>query len=245
MTSITSPIDQAARRRMLFAAGREAVGMPALVLGASYVGFGSLVRESGMSLWLGLFSTLSAWALPGQVALVELYGVGASLLVISLAVTLTNARLMPMTITLMPLLRDPAVPRWRYYLYSHLIAVTAWAFAMRRCPDLPPSLRLPYFIGFAVALWSASLIGTAVGFTLAEAVPRSVTLGLVFLNPIYFMLVFATDLRQRARVMALGLGAVLGPVLHLVSHDWGLMLTGLIAGTVAFWGDQVLRSWNA
>ena len=150
---------------------------------ASYVGFGSLVRESGIGLGLGLFSTLSAWALPGQVVLVELYGVGASLLVICLAVALTNARLMPMVITLMPLVHDPAVPRWRYYLYSHLVAVTAWAFSMRRCPDMARPLRLPYFVGFAVSLWIASLIGTAAGFLLADSVPRSITLGLVFLNP--------------------------------------------------------------
>jgi predicted branched-subunit amino acid permease len=215
MTDTALPGDQIARRRMFFSAAKEAAGMPALVLGASYIGFGSLVRESGIGLGLGLFSTLTAWALPGQVALIELYGAGASLLVICLAVALTNARLMPMVITLMPLVHDPAVPRWRYYLYANLVAVTAWAFSMRRCPDMPRPLRLPYFVGFAVILWIASLIGTAAGFTLADAVPRPVTLGLVFLNPVYFMLIFATDLRHRARVMALGLGAVLGPLYPL------------------------------
>jgi predicted branched-subunit amino acid permease len=242
MTDTALPGDRAARRRMFFSAAKEAAGMPALVLGASYVGFGSLVRESGIGLGLGLFSTLSAWALPGQVVLVELYGVGASLLVICLAVALTNARLMPMVITLMPLVHDPAVPRWRYYLYSHLVAVTAWAFSMRRCPDMARPLRLPYFVGFAVSLWIASLIGTAAGFLLADSVPRSITLGLVFLNPIYFMLIFATDLRHRARVMALGFGAVMGPFFHTLSHDWGLMFAGLIAGTVAFGGERLLRS---
>ena len=241
MTDTALPGDQGARRRMFFSAAKEAAGMPALVLGASYLGFGSLVRESGIGLGLGLFSTLSAWALPGQVVLVELYGVGASLLVICLAVALTNARLMPMVITLMPLVHDPAVPRWRYYLYSHLVAVTAWAFSMRRCPDMARPLRLPYFLGFAVSLWIASLIGTTAGFLLADSVPRSITLGLVFLNPIYFMLIFATDLRHRARVMALGFGAVLGPLLHTVSHDWGLMFAGLIAGSVAFGGERLLR----
>ena len=76
MTDTALPGDPSARRRMFFSAAKEAAGMPALVLGASYIGFGSLVRESGIGLGLGLFSTLSAWALPGQVALIELYGVG-------------------------------------------------------------------------------------------------------------------------------------------------------------------------
>jgi predicted branched-subunit amino acid permease len=64
--------------------------------------------------------------------------------------------------------------------------------------------------------------------------PQYVTLGLVFLNPIYFMLIFVADFRQPERALALGLGAVAGPLLHLVDPDWGLLATGLIAGTAAF-----------
>lgn len=230
------------RRRVYRLAARDALGMPSVVLGASYIGFGSLVRESGLSVWLGLFSTLSGWALPGQIALVELYSVGASLIAISVAVGMTNARLMPMVITLMPLLRDRAVPRWRYYLYSHLVAVTAWAVAMRRCPELPAAERLPYFLGFALTLWAVTLVATAVGFFLAGWVPEPVKLGLVFLNPIYFMLVFASDVRLRARVIALLLGAVLGPSIHRVAPDWSLLLSGLIGGTLAWGLDRWLRS---
>ena len=36
---------------------RHAVGVPVLVIAASFVGFGSLCRESGFSIWLGLAST--------------------------------------------------------------------------------------------------------------------------------------------------------------------------------------------
>ena len=70
--------------------------------------------------------------------------------------------------------------------------------------------------------------------------PAPVTLGLVFLNPIYFMLVLVEDRRARGRVFAVGLGAVLGPSLHLVVSDWALMLTGLVAGTAAFAADRLL-----
>jgi predicted branched-subunit amino acid permease len=69
-------------------------------------------------------------------------------------------------------------------------------------------------------------------------VPHPVTLGLVFLNPIYFLLLFAADLASRPRLMALGFGAALGPVLHLITPDWGLLLCGLIAGSLAFALDR-------
>ena len=64
--------------------------------------------------------------------------------------------------------------------------------------------------------------------------------GLVFLNPIYFMLVFVADARHRARILALVIGALAGPPLHLVSADWGLLITGVVAGSIAFAADLVL-----
>src|SRR5690606_10853735 len=165
---------------------------------------------------------------------------GASLAVILLAVALTNARLLPMTVVLMPLLRSPGRPRWHYYLTAHLVAITGWTHAMRRFPSLPPEARLPHYLGFGLVLWSSTLATTAFGFGLADLVPQSVTLGLVFLNPIYFMLIFVADFRQTGRALALGFGAVAGPLLHLVDPDWGLLATGLIAGTAAF----LIAEWH-
>jgi predicted branched-subunit amino acid permease len=213
---------------------REAMGAPILVLGASYVGFGSLVREYGLSLMVGLFSTVTTWALPGQVALVELYGAGASLVAIFIAVALTNARMMPMTVMLVSLVRVPGRKSWRVHLAAHLIAVTGWAVAMLRCPDMPPEQRLSFFVGFAGTLLLGALAGTATGFFLSGVVPPSVSLGLVFVNPIYFMLLFLGDFRDRGRVLALLLGAGLAPVLHVVAPTWGLLLSGLAGGAGAF-----------
>ena len=225
--------------RAAFVGGlRRALGVPVIVLASSYLGFGALVQQIGLTLWHGLFSTFTGWALPGQVALLELYAVGASLAVMAGAVALVNARLLPMTITLMPLLRGPGVPRWAYYVAAHWIAVTAWAAGQRDCPLLPERERLPYFLGMALLLWGSTLCTTAIGFLLADSVPAYVTLGLVFVNPIYFMLVFAAEVRARGRVIALVIGALLGPLFYLVTPDWSLPLTGLAAGSAAFWLDR-------
>lgn len=213
---------------------REALGSHWIALFASYLGFGALIRGSGLDLWLGLYSTVFAWALPGQVVAVELHGAGASLALVVAAVALTNARLLPMVVVLVPLMRHAGLPRWVFYPVAHLIAVTGWAMALHRFPSLPVEERLPWFLGFTGVLIAASAAGTAAGFALAGTVPPAVTLGLVFVNPLYFMLVFAADLRERAKLVALGAGAVMGPVLHLLDPDWGLLLTGVLAGTGAF-----------
>jgi predicted branched-subunit amino acid permease len=217
-----------------------AAGVPAIVLGASFIGFGALVQQVGLTVWHALFSTATGWALPGQVALVELYAVGASLLVIAVAVALTNARLLPMAITLMPLVRARGVPRWQYYVSAHWVAVTGWAIAMRDCPAMPAEQRLPYFMGVVIVLWAVSLLGAWLGFSLAGNVPAFVTLGLVFLNPVYFMLVVAGDVRGRTRVLAVLFGAVGGPALYLLTPDWSLLITGVAAGTLAYLAG---RAW--
>src|SRR3546814_6944910 len=51
---------------------KDSFGVPMIVLGASYVGFGSLVHGAGLDVWLGLFSTFTGWALPGQIVVIEL-----------------------------------------------------------------------------------------------------------------------------------------------------------------------------
>lgn len=216
---------------------RAAVGAPALVLGASYVGFGAFVHQSGLTLAQGLASTVTGWALPGQIALIEIFAVGGSIFAAAIAVGLANARLLPMVVTLMPILRlgeGGAKPRLIHYLAAHFIALTGWAVAMQRSPNMPPDQRLPFFLGFTLVIWSATVFATALGFFLVGVLPLPVTLGLVFLNPLYFMLLFVGDLARKERGLALVIGAVMGPVLHVVSPDWGLLVTGLLGGSIAF-----------
>jgi predicted branched-subunit amino acid permease len=237
---------RAARRHGML----TALGMPGLVLGASYLGFGALVRESHLTMVAGLTSTTAGWALPGQIVLVETYAVGGSLLTATLAILLTNARLLPMVASLMPILRasEAGPPRLRHYLIAHLIAITGFAIAMQRAPRMVTTQRLPFYEGFAITLWSITILMTAAGFGLAGWVPRPVTLGFVFLNPLYFMLVFLSDLKHRLRARALIIGAVLGPSLYLASAEWGLLATGLIAGSIAFlidgWQRRRQQGWR-
>ncbi|HYD98292.1 MAG TPA: AzlC family ABC transporter permease [Alphaproteobacteria bacterium] len=234
--------DRKSRRAVTRQALALAFGAPGLVLGASYLGFGSLIRESGLGLWFGLASTATGWALPGQVALVELLATGATLATVGLAIFLVNARLLPMLVLLMPHLREGARPggRWRYFLLAHFVAITSWANGMRLLPEIAPEHRLRFFATFAITLFAITLAGTAIGYGLAAAVPPLLALGLVFLNPVYFMLVMAADWRQRARALAVAGGAVCGPLLHLAVPDWSLLLTGLGVGTAAFLADRAL-----
>lgn len=223
---------------------REALGVPSAVLAAGYIGFGALASDAGFSLTLAVFSTMTIWALPGQIALIELRALGTAAPALVIAVMLTSARFLPMTVTLLPILRHPAYRSWHYYLAGYFVAMTGWAVAMRRCPQMPPQERLAYFIGFAIALWLACLAGTMVGFYLADRLTELVTLGLVFLNPIYFILILGGEVRHRLGVLSLLCGAVAGPLMQLVTPQWGLLVAGILGGTIAFLITRVWREGN-
>jgi predicted branched-subunit amino acid permease len=232
-------------RTALASGAREAFGVPAAVLAAGYLGFGALVGDGSVSLWFTLVSTLAIWALPGQLILFEMWQVGAPMVAVVLAVMLANARFLPMAMTLTPVLRDRAHPRIRYYLAAHLIAMTAWAVSMRRCPDMPGAERLFFLTGFGLVCLVSSMIAAAAGFLISDSIPATVQLGLVFLSPIYFLVILIAEARNRLTVVALACGAVAGPLCHLLSPQWGVLLAGVCGGTAAFLILKFLRRQSA
>ncbi|MDA0304826.1 MAG: AzlC family ABC transporter permease [Proteobacteria bacterium] len=215
----------------------DAFRMPVWVVSASMIGFGSLSQDIGITFGVAVASTATVWGLPGQVAFVELFAVGAPVLAIALASSMANLRFLPMSLSMMPLFRaDPGIWRWRYILVA-MMSVNTWALTLRRAPELGDHQRGPYYIGLGAVSMAAGVLGTAVGYHLAGTLPFYITVSLIFLNPMYFIFLFSS-IRQRNCIMALMIGAVLGPLFHLLSPDWGLPFVGFIAGTAAFFLDK-------
>lgn len=169
----------------------DAVGLPALVLIASMAGFGSLARESGLGLGTGLLATAGVWGLPGQLALAELYAAGAGTLAVVLAVSLANARFLPMAVSCIPLMSAGVKQKRWLFLVVQLLSINSWGASLRNFPHLPVHLRVHYFVVFALVCMSAGLVGTAIGYLALGVLPRPVALGLIFLNPVFFAMVFA------------------------------------------------------
>lgn len=218
-----------------FRAGvREGLGVQAGVLAASYVGFGALANTGGVSIWIVMASTITIWALPGQLALLEMWQVGAPMIAVMLAVMLTNARFLPMTVTLMPVLRSRAHPRWAYYAAAQCIAMSIWVICMRRCPDMPAPQRLPFFAGLALAIICVSIVAGAAGFLIADSIPAIMQLGLVFLAPVYFFVFLIVEVRSRLAAIAIACGGIAGPLCHVLTPQWSLLVAGFAGGTVAF-----------
>ena len=221
------------RRSIVKRAVFEALGLPSLILLAGMTGFGSLARDSGLSLMMALTTTAGVWALPGQVAMADLYGAGVSAGAIVLAVSLANARFLPMAASFVPLLQNTARRRWVLYFAVHLLSINSWAAGLREFPTIAPESRYRYFIAFASTCLFSALLGTALGYYLVDSLPTSLALGLLFLNPVFFAILL-TSVGGRSVSIALVFGTVIGPPTFLLAPDWSLLITGFVGGTLAF-----------
>lgn len=228
-------------RAALAAGARDALGAPIAVLAAGYVGYGALASGFDFPLLLIVASSLVIWALPGQLIMLEMHAVNAQLVLIVLAVSLSASRFLPMTTVLSAMMRHHRYSSWQMYASAHLLAMTGWVAAINRFPQLPPEQRLPYFVGFALFCWIACALASAVGYFLAGQMSELVKLGLVFMNPIYFLLILTGETKVALGRLALAAGAVTGPVAYALAPQWSLLAAGLVGGSAAY----ALHRWRS
>jgi predicted branched-subunit amino acid permease len=212
----------------------------AYVLIGTYVGIAALAHDFGFSLWWVVASTLLVWAGPAQVILISALGAGATPLETALAVGLSSARLLPMVISLLPLIKTPQTRGRELVLPAHLTAISMWIESLRLLPTWPRATRIPFANGLGVGFMLAAQAGTVLGFYLAAALPPILTAGLLFLTPMSFLISTTRNCRMLADWLALIFGFVLGPLLGAWQLGLDLVWTGVIGGSLAY-GIQRLR----
>lgn len=223
---------------------REGLVMPFWMVFGSMIGFGSMARDSGVGLGVALGSTVGIWGLPGQVAMVELFAVGLPVLAIVITSSLANMRFMPMCVVVIPHFRgNPTALRLRYLL-AQMLSINIWSVFMRSGPSLALEDRLPFYIAVSITCLIGGSLGTAIGYMASDLLPLYVTVSLVFLNPAYFVYVFSS-VQYRNCIIAVVLGALSGPLFYQISPDWSVPVTGVLAGTIAFYLDKWTQKGSA
>jgi predicted branched-subunit amino acid permease len=212
---------------------------PAIALGCCFIAIGALLKNLGFSIQESIFSTLLTYALPGSLVMAESLLVGASLINIFLAVWLVNARLYPMTVSLMPLLMHESQPRWKYYLSCHFIAVSAWLIMKSNYQTVEKENRIDFWIGIGTATWSVAIIGTIIGFIASDYLNKDMMIGLAIVNPVYFMCMMFGAMKTIQVTLSVILGAILGPLFFFISPEWSILFGGFTAGTIAFFVGEL------
>ncbi|MDF1750545.1 MAG: AzlC family ABC transporter permease [Alphaproteobacteria bacterium] len=208
--------------------------MPALGIGLTMIGFGAMAQDAGLAILPTLGITTLVWGIAGQVALVDIHASGGSLLALFVAVALANLRMFPMVVTgLSSVTGGRKLSVFSRLLLMQTLAISCWTQMMTRANHVPASQRLRYYIGFAVTLISAALLGTAIGHQLGRIVPQGVLTVAIFMTPLYLLLLIS-GARQWANRLSVIFGIGIGLTLYPVLGDWAVIAAGLLGGTLGF-----------
>ena len=212
---------------------------PAFALGASFIAIGALLKNIGFNLEQSIFSTFLTYALPGSLVMAESFLVGASLINIFLAVWLVNARLYPMTVSLMPLLIHKKQPRWKYYLSCHFIAVSAWLIMKSKYQTIEKKYRIDFWMGIGTGTWLIAITSTIIGFLISDYLNKDMMIGLAIVNPVYFTCMMVGAMKSLQINLSIILGAILGPLFFFASPEWSVLYGGVLAGTIAYFVGEL------
>ena len=210
------------------------VDSPGIALGASFIAIGALLKDIGFTIQESIFSSFLIYALPGSLVLAESTIIGASFLNIFLAVWLVNARLYPMTVSLMPLVISKNQPKWKYYLSCHFVAVSSWLILKSNYKKIDKEQRIDFWIGIGTATWLIAIFATVLGYISADYLNKDMMIGLAIVNPIYFMCAMIGVMNSKSISIAIILGGILGPLFYFISPEWCILVGGIISGTIAF-----------
>lgn len=204
------------------------------VLFGTYIGIGALSHDFGFSLLWSMLCTLLVWAGPAQVILISGLGSGATILATGIAVCISSVRLLPMVVSLLPMLKRPGMSAWRLVGPAHFTAVSMWVEAMRLLPGQPREDRIAFCNGLGTGYLITAMTATFTGYYLAAKLPPLASGALLFLTPLAFLMSTLRNSRALLDYLALGFGLVLGPVFALTESEFDLLWSGLIAGTAAY-----------
>jgi predicted branched-subunit amino acid permease len=217
----------------------------AMVITVTYLGYGALAHDYGLSVGWAALSTVLLWAGPAQVILLTAYGAGTPAIETAVAVGLSSVRLLPMVVALLPTVRDENT-RWYQLLFTvHFWAVAVWVEATRFAPSIARLHRVAFCNGLGVGLVAAGTIATVVGYYVQSALPVLFGAAAMFVTPLSFLISSARNARIMLEKAALGFGLVIGAILTFHRVEFDLLWTGIVGGTLAYLVHRIHRTRGA
>jgi predicted branched-subunit amino acid permease len=232
---MSSPAPQPITTLSAYRDGLAATGKSVFsyVLFGTYIGIGALSHDFGFSIVWALACTILVWAGPAQVILISALGAGSGLAEAALAVGISSARLLPMVVALLPMLKKGNTPSWKLLLPAHFTAVSMWVEAMRLLPARGEG-RIAFCNGLGTGYMITATAATLTGFYLAARLPPLASGALLFLTPLAFFMSTLRNARELVDRLAFALGIVIGPLLAYWQLGLDLLWSGIAGGTLAY-----------
>jgi predicted branched-subunit amino acid permease len=207
------------------------------------VPFAMICSVAAVSVGLTPFEAMSmsfiVFAGASQLAVLQLMGEGAILLVMILTAWTINLRFTMYSATLAPYLQKE--PLLRKAPFAYILSDQAFGVTMSHFANEMPANPAWYYYGAATTVWMTWNISAIAGALLGTLVPES--WGLDFAFPLSFMALMFAALRDRPTVLAAVVGGLVAVLAKALPYNLGLVLAALLgigAGMVAesFAGKQ-------
>ncbi|MEQ8709486.1 MAG: AzlC family ABC transporter permease [Rhodospirillales bacterium] len=221
----------------------DAVRAPGIALGAALVGYGAQAATNGLDVTAMLAAALLIWALPPMMAFTELYSAGASVSALIISIGLINVRALPMIVATLPLVHGGTGFRLWHLLLAQVSSPTSWAQMELMHGELQQHQRAPYYFGFCAILITFGLVGSLIGFFLVDDVPTALRLAALFLTPFFVLLMMGTAKRRPGQAAGI-CGAIGVPVCIDLIPDFGMIVGGLLFGTVGYLAGSLIRRFE-
>lgn len=219
---------------------RQSIAASSVVPVLNYVAFGTLAREAGFGPAELLIVAAGVWWVSGQVVLANGFAHNTMLAPTALSVFLSAIPLLPMVMSVLPLLKKPGRD-WLAYPLALTVATPTWAAAQQQLGILPAPARRLYYAGFVAAFMSLCVGAAFLSFTLAAGLPGWARALLVFVLPLHLLFNAMGSARDGGTWLAIAAGIVMAPLLQPWLGDFTLIGVGLGAGTGAF---LAVRLWR-
>lgn len=185
---------------------------------------GTMAVAAGLSAWASQGLSLFIFAGASQLAIVDLIGKQAPVIILILTALVINMRFMIYSAGLAPHFKG--VGKKRKALFSYLLTDQAYMLSVANFEKGGERRQgLWYYFGVATSLWLVWQIGTAAGIFLGKGAPES--WGLDFAVPLSFIALLVPALKDRACGVA-----ALAAAIAVVLADTLPMNLGLIVATV-------------
>jgi predicted branched-subunit amino acid permease len=218
----------------------------------SSIALGIAAQANGLSLYEILFMSAWVYAGPAQFAMLAPLASGTPALQIVVAAFLVNLRFLPMSMTLAPFFGG--VKRRTMLLAAHFVSASSFVipylqFQKERTAATTTSplsesqgqSNLQFFLGVGMTSFTIWVVGTGVGYEIAQTLPKTLDEALKFILPAYFAALLALDVRG-AVLGAICLGSLVLTIPAVMwSADWGWIITAAAIAT-AGWS---LERWMA
>ena len=189
---------------------------------------------AGFSNLQSILSSSMIFAGASQLAAYDLIGRDAAMVVVIATVLVINSRMMMYSAALAP--HFVGASRRAKVASSYLLTDQAFATSIVNYgkADAPLDLKLSYYFGSALALWTTWHASTIIGVVIGAEVPPEWSLD--FAIPLVFMALLFPAISDRGTVVAAVVGAATAIVAQPLAYNLGLPLAavaGIMAGLVA------------